>query len=301
MYVQNQITGASRAIVRAALLSSCATLALAAHAQIPMKIYAQHLVDEVVAKTPDVLVVVMHVTPPQSADNVIVASNIGRIGKKADEDDLRVIRTGKTNLEVAAGGKRLEVELVLRDVSGDAIGALGVVFPYKEGDDQSALKARAEKIRDSLKRRITYVSNLMEPYPMDPRATTKTHAQKLVDEVIANNPDLLILALHVTPPGWKDNIIIASNIGRIGKKADADDLQVLTTGKSVVRPHGNGNRFHVELVLEDASGQPIGALGIVFPYKVGDAEASFVARAEQLRNELRGRIPSIEKLLELDP
>src|ERR1700686_2541451 len=64
--------------------------------------YAQKLVDEALTKHPDVVILVMHVTPPGSAENVIVASNIGRYGKKADEDDLRVIETGKPNLEVNA-------------------------------------------------------------------------------------------------------------------------------------------------------------------------------------------------------
>src|SRR5258708_23796255 len=103
----------------------------AAHAQIPVKIYAQELVDRVVAQNPDLLVVAMHVTPPKTTENVIIASNIGRIGKPGDEDDMRVINTGKPNLEVAHGGHRYEVELVLRDVAGETLGALGLVWPYK--------------------------------------------------------------------------------------------------------------------------------------------------------------------------
>ena len=112
-------------MIRIALLLLACAVALPLHAQIPLKIYAQELVDQTVAKNPDLLVVVMHVTPPKSADNVIIASNIGRIGKLGDEDDMRVINTGKPNLEVAHGGDRFEVELVLRDVVGGTIGALG--------------------------------------------------------------------------------------------------------------------------------------------------------------------------------
>src|SRR6059036_1929896 len=88
------------------------------YAQIPLKSYGQELVDQAVRKNPGLLVVVMHVTPPKSPNNVIIASNIGRIGKLADEDDMRVINTEKTNLEVAHNGRRFEVELVLRDVTG---------------------------------------------------------------------------------------------------------------------------------------------------------------------------------------
>src|SRR2546421_2163298 len=118
-------------MIRTFLLLLAFAFAAPALAEIPVKIYAQELVDQVVAKHPDLLVVVMHVTPPQATGNAIIASNIGRIGKPGDEDDLRVIETGKPNLEVAHGGNRYEVELVLRDVAGETIGALGLVWPYK--------------------------------------------------------------------------------------------------------------------------------------------------------------------------
>ncbi len=127
------------------------------------KIYAQKLVDETVAKHPELLVIAMHVTPPNTSDNVIIASNIGRIGKKGDEDDLRVIRTGKPNLEVNKNGDRFEVELVLQNQSGKTIGALGTVFAYKAGTDKIGLQARAEKIRDELRRQILSLEKLFEP------------------------------------------------------------------------------------------------------------------------------------------
>ncbi len=140
-----------------------AAISLPLSAQTQGKTHAQKLVDETVAKHPDVLVLAMHVTPPNSSENVIIASNIGRIGKKADEDDLRVIRTGKPNLEVNNTGDRFEVELVLQDVSGKTIGALGVVFPYKAGDNKSEFQRRAERIRDDLRKQIPTLALLFEP------------------------------------------------------------------------------------------------------------------------------------------
>jgi len=55
-----------------------------------VKIYAQELVDRTVAQHPDLRAVMLHVTPPNAADNVVIASSIGRIGKPADNDDLDV-------------------------------------------------------------------------------------------------------------------------------------------------------------------------------------------------------------------
>ncbi len=283
------------------LLLLALSLALPSYAQIPIKIYGQELVDDVVAKNPGILVVVMHVTPPKAKDNIIIASNIGRIGKLGDEDDMRVINTGKSNLEVAHGNERFEVELVLQDVTGDTIGALGLVFPYKPGMDKKAFEKKANGIRDYLKRRISNAGNLMEPFPFDPLATTKNYAQKLVNKTIAKHADLLIIAMHVTPPKAADNIILASNIGRHGKKGDEDDLRVIATGNANLEVDATGKRFEVELPLLDKAGKSIGAVGLVFPYKAGDDKAALQQRAEKIRDEMAKQIPAIEKLVELDP
>jgi len=58
-------------------------------------------------------------------------------------------------------------------------------------------------------------------------APERIYAQELVNETVAAHPDLLVVAMHVTPPGASENVIIASNIGRIGKKADAEIPAVL--------------------------------------------------------------------------
>src|SRR6266851_7298577 len=101
----------------------------------PTKNYAQSLIERMLARHPEVATLAMHLTPPDSADNVIIASNFGRIGKKADEDDLAVIRTGKPKMEVGSTGDRFSVELPLLDANARAIGALAVAFPYKAGNN----------------------------------------------------------------------------------------------------------------------------------------------------------------------
>jgi hypothetical protein len=126
------------------------------------KIYAQKLVDETLAKHKEVVIMAMHVTPPGKNENVIIASNIGRIGKKADEDDLRVIETGKPNLEVNKKGDHFEVELVLQDQSGKTIGAVGIVFNYEKGKEPEFQK-KAEQIRDEMKEKTPTRAKLFEP------------------------------------------------------------------------------------------------------------------------------------------
>ncbi len=125
----------------------------------------------------------------------------------------------------------------------------------------------------------------------------KIYAQKLVDETLANHKEVVIMAMHVTPPGKTENVIIASNIGRIGKKADEDDMRVIETGKPNLEVNKKGDHFEVELVLQDQSGKTIGAVGIVFMYEKGK-EAEFQKKAEQVRDEMKQKTPTIAKLFE---
>jgi hypothetical protein len=131
-------------------------------AQEGKKIYAQKLLDETLAKHKDVIIMAMHVTPPGQSENVIIASNIGRIGKKADEDDLRVIETGKPNLEVNKKGDHFEVELVMQDQFGKTIGAVGIVFMYEKGKEAEFQK-KAEQVRDEMKQKTPTIAKLFEP------------------------------------------------------------------------------------------------------------------------------------------
>lgn len=87
------------------------------------------------------------------------------MGKKADEDDLRVINTGQSNLEVNKAGNHFEDELPLLDQLGNTIGAVGIVFNYKDGDDKNKLAKIAEKVRDEMRTQIPSKEKLFEPIP----------------------------------------------------------------------------------------------------------------------------------------
>jgi len=58
-----------------------------------------------------------------------------------------------------------------------------------------------------------------------------------------------------------------------------------------------GDHFEVELVFQDQSGKTIGAVGIVFMYEKGK-EAEFQKKAEQVREEMKQKTPTIAKLFE---
>lgn len=122
--------------------------------------YAQKLVDQALAKYPQVLLLAIHAGVPKYD---IIASNFGRIGKLGDDDDLRCIRTGKDNLEVNPQGIHFEDQTPLRDRSGKIVGAIGVVFRYKAGDNKVALEKIAHSISAEMQAQITDGERLFGP------------------------------------------------------------------------------------------------------------------------------------------
>jgi len=126
---------------------------------------------------------------------------------------------------------------------------------------------------------------------------TQSYADLLVQRTLSSHPELSAVTFHVQPPNGPDNIIIASNVAPYGKKADQDDLSVLATGKPIMEPNKAGDRFGVELPLWNRDAKVIGVLALGFVYKPGDDKSGFLAKAEQIRNELAGRIASETQLV----
>ena len=122
--------------------------------------FAQKLVDQALAAHPQVLLLAIHAGAPKYE---IIASNFGRIGKLGDEDDLRCIHTGKDNLEVNEKGNHYEDQTPLRDKSGKIIGAIGIVFSYKQGDDKMALQKVANEVAKEMQEQIPTAHRLFGP------------------------------------------------------------------------------------------------------------------------------------------
>lgn len=127
-------------------------------------IYAQTLVNEIVAQHPELVVVGMHAARPGSKQSTMIAANLDRIGKQDDEDDLAVAHERKTilapNLKDPA---RFEVAVPLKDATGTVIGCLATVFKYSTGDDEVRMHAAAVAIRDELARKIANAAVLFKP------------------------------------------------------------------------------------------------------------------------------------------
>jgi hypothetical protein len=125
------------------------------------KIVAQKLVDDLVAKHPDLVRVGLHLTPPNRTDNMIVACNVAaRIGRKSDPEDLKAMQTGKP--VVLKEGGDFDVTLPLHTASGKVIGAIGLTFKPRDNEQESVAAERAKKMAAEVEKQITSETKLFE-------------------------------------------------------------------------------------------------------------------------------------------
>ncbi|MDD3180564.1 MAG: hypothetical protein PHQ04_09455 [Opitutaceae bacterium] len=128
------------------------------------RIYAQSLVNEAMAKNPDLVVIGIHASRPGSDDQRMVATNLDRVGKEDDEDDKSAARLNKTVLVPnPTDPTRFEVLMPMEDSSGNVIGAAGFVFKYRKGDDQVKLLIKATSLRNEFAKKIKTKADLFKP------------------------------------------------------------------------------------------------------------------------------------------
>lgn len=172
---------------------------------------------------------------------------------------------------------------------GDTVGEATLFYKGK------AMPARTAKVATEIGHRIYTTDGLNDADPFVAGAKRSPLAQKLVDEAIDADPLLVTIGMHVTPVGQPNNIIAASNFGRIGKLGDADDAKVMS-GEIIRDTTNGGKRLAVAVPMKDRAGTTIGALST--SYKLGPDlnPAQAEARALKLRDWLAQRTPSLAVL-----
>jgi hypothetical protein len=129
------------------------------------KIFAQKLVNQIMAANPTLLTVGMHCVPPGGDVQKIIASTLNVIGKPSDPPDVEVGTLGFTQINPNLKVPKLGVMLPLHDRSGKIIGALALAFKYREGEDQVKYFAEATAIRDRVAKDIPSLADLFAPTP----------------------------------------------------------------------------------------------------------------------------------------
>lgn len=266
--------------------------------------YAGELLAQVRKSNPDVLGATISAADPKHGAGVVVVASTEGIasGTPADPLDITASKQDSSSWAIDDKEKRIHGRLQLHDVSGDTVGTLRLSYAYRAGTDTGALGQKAARIRDWLQRRVSHAGNLFDPIPYERDAPAAgLYAQQLVDEFMAKHPEIEIFVIHATPPDSDYNVIAGSNIGRIGKKADNDDMRCIFTLKPNLEVNSTGKRFESEMPLHDRAGKVIGALGVVVAYKKTDDKQALFKHADQIRVELEKKIPDSDSLFNAAP
>lgn len=158
--------------------------------RIPTRSYAQFLVDDTLARHPEIEVFTIHANTPGAKDYPIIASNIGRFGKAGDPTDPEVIATGTPRGAADARGARYEEKLPLKDASGATVGVAVVIFPYGPTSNRATVDAQAQRIVSDLQPRIANAEALVQPYPAERPTASANPIAEYNKQELGNKQDL---------------------------------------------------------------------------------------------------------------
>jgi hypothetical protein len=286
------------AVLGAASMVVATALGAAAAPVIGPGSYGQMLVARLMAGHPRVTSMTLYIMLPGVAAPEAIASGDGQIGDAAPAAAAEAFSRWRVHFTYGGASRELSAEMPMLDMSHKRAGVMTLVL---RGRNERALEQEALEIRDRLARRTSYAGNLVQEAVDDPNIPLDSYAQHIVDEELAKHRDVLILAIHASTPKNADPEILASNIGRIGKKADDDDMRVVRDGKTNLELNKDLGRYEVELPLTNAAGERIGALGVVFPLTAHTNQKARHLEAIRIRNEIGRQIPSAATLVEPYP
>jgi hypothetical protein len=256
--------------------------------------YGQQLVTRLMAVHPRVRSMTLYIVLPGASAAEAIASSDGHVGTAPPRAAREAWTAWRAHFSYDSASRQLDADVPMLDMSHKKAGVMTLVL---RGRHRRALEKEAFEIRDRLARRTSYAGNLVQAAVDDPNIPLDSYAQHIVDEELAKHHDLLILAIHASTPKNLDPEILASNIGRIGKKADDDDMRVVRDGKTNLEVNTDLGRYEVELPLKNAAGERIGALGVVFPLTAHTDQGARHREAIRIRNEIGRQIPSAAKLV----
>src|ERR1700694_4474755 len=129
-------------------------------------------------------------------------------------------------------------------------------------------------------------------------ADNHIYAQQLVNELMAKYPELVVVGLHATVPRAKREPMLPTNLDRVGKVDDDDDIAVATEHKTILAPNmTDPHKFEVQVPLKDTAGNFLGAsCGLVFKYQAGDDEVQLHIKALAIRDWLAKKTPRLPAL-----
>ena len=132
----------------------------------------------------------------------------------------------------------------------------------------------------------------------------KIHAQKIVDELAAQHPELVSMTIHAIPAGMSDYTMIAGTFpDRIGNTSSPGDAITAKKGVTQVESKWGTPDFNkkvsILVPLKDASGKYL-PVTMVMAFKQsadsGLIDIDFMQPGVRIRDSIASQIPSVESL-----
>jgi hypothetical protein len=136
------------------------------------KIYAQKLVDEIMATHAELISTTLHGVPPGQTDTytMFAGSFPDRIGNADDPDDIDISKKGITILDprwhrTNDTVRKFVMMLPLRDASGENVGEIVLAYknPVDSGKTEKDFYLAASGLRDALSKKIPGYAALFAP------------------------------------------------------------------------------------------------------------------------------------------
>jgi hypothetical protein len=109
--------------------------------------------------------------------------------------------------------------------------------------------------------------------------------QAIVDSMTTHHQDIVRLTVFATPPGGGACCAVASSLAsKRGKPTDPEDLQAMSTGKTVILQEPGALDVTVPILPKD--GRYTASAGVTLKAPAGTKQDALVARAESLAREV---------------
>lgn len=272
--------------VSLATLGACSSVAFADDETPPVvggRTYVQHQILAAKSRHSEIAEITVIGKGPDGKTSVVLGSTASA---------RNVLKSAQEPVEGSAvSGRYFVVREPFFSSSAHRLGTIEIKFRNGQGNHARLAKV-AEEVQSRMARDTLSAKNAADPYPFDAKFGPTTYAQKLTERTVAAHPDLLVMMIHATPPKGAYNVVIGSNIGRLGKKADEDDLRVIEKGSTNLEVGGDNDRYETELPLLDRGGKRIGALGLVFGLKPDTNKEALHQHGLAIRDEVARTIPN---------
>ena len=118
-------------------------------------------------------------------------------------------------------------------------------------------------------------------------------AQRRLEQVVAQHPDIVRLTIHAVPRGETRSRIVATNVpAKLGAWSDPEDLQAMATQKPVMIEEGGNLDYTAPVVA--GQGKAVAAVGVTVQ---GTNKTDMLTSAILIAGELAASILEAEKPL----